>query len=59
MKCPLLTEHSLSVLEAKVVAQIDLGSHTIFIGETISSEVLKGGLPRHFYLNRVWLSKRL
>ena len=44
-KCPLVTDHSLSVLEAKVVDQIDLGSHTIFIGETISSEVLRDGQP--------------
>lgn len=44
-KCPLVTEYCLSVLEAKVVDQIDLGSHTIFIGETISSEVLREGQP--------------
>jgi ferric-chelate reductase [NAD(P)H] len=44
-ECPLVTEHALSVLEARVVDQIDLGSHTIFIGETISSEVLRGGQP--------------
>jgi ferric-chelate reductase [NAD(P)H] len=28
---PLVIEHALSVLEAKVIEQIDLGSHTIFI----------------------------
>jgi len=43
--CPLVTEHALSVLEAEVVDQVDLGSHTIFIGNVLSSEVLKEGTP--------------
>ena len=43
--CPLITEHTLSVLEAKVVDSVDLGSHTIFIGEAVSSEVLRDGPP--------------
>ena len=43
--CPLITENSLSVLEAKVIDQIDLGSHTIFIGDTVFAEVLKEGRP--------------
>jgi len=43
--CPLITEHALSVLEAKVADQVDLGSHTIFIGDVVSSEVLKEGTP--------------
>jgi ferric-chelate reductase [NAD(P)H] len=43
--CPLITEHALSVLEAEVLDQIDLGSHTIFIANVVSSEVLKKGAP--------------
>jgi len=43
--CPLVTEHALSVLEAQVISDIDLGTHTIFIGDTISSEVIKAGRP--------------
>ena len=43
--CPMVTEHALSTLEAEVVDQIDLGTHTIFIGDTVSSEVLKSGRP--------------
>jgi ferric-chelate reductase [NAD(P)H] len=43
--CPLVTEHALSVLEARVINQIDLGSHTIFVGDTIRSEPLKEGNP--------------
>lgn len=42
---PLVIEHALSVMEAKVIDQIDLGSHTIFVGEVLSSEVLKEGRP--------------
>lgn len=49
--CPLVTEHTLAILEAEVFNQIDLGTHTIFIGNTVSSEVLKEGLPLtyHYY----------
>jgi len=43
--CPLVTEQALSVLEARVINQIDLGSHTIFVGDTIRSESLKEGNP--------------
>ena len=43
--CPLVLEHALSVLEAKVIDQIDLGTHTIFIGDTINAEVLREGRP--------------
>jgi ferric-chelate reductase [NAD(P)H] len=43
--CPLIIEHALSVLEAAVIQQIDLGSHTVFIGDVISSELLKKGTP--------------
>jgi ferric-chelate reductase [NAD(P)H] len=43
--CPLVLEHALSVLEAKVIDQIDLGTHTIFIGDTVNAEVLQEGRP--------------
>jgi len=43
--CPLVLEHALSILEAKVINQIDLGTHTIFIGDTVNAEVLKEGRP--------------
>lgn len=44
-ECPLVTENALSVLEARVTGQIDLGSHTIFIGETVNAEALRDGRP--------------
>jgi ferric-chelate reductase [NAD(P)H] len=43
--CPMVTEHALSVLEAEVFDQIDLGTHTVFIGDVVNSEVLKAGQP--------------
>ena len=48
---PLVLEHALSLLEVKVFDQIDLGTHTIFIGDVIFSEVLKAGKPLtyHYY----------
>jgi flavin reductase (DIM6/NTAB) family NADH-FMN oxidoreductase RutF len=38
-------EYTLSFLEAKVFDQIDLGTHTIFVGDVINTEVLKEGRP--------------
>ena len=48
---PLVTEHALSVLEAEVFDQVDLGTHTVFMADVVSSEVLKSGKPLtyHYY----------
>ena len=43
--CPLVTDHVLSVVEVKVIDQIDLGTHTIFVGDVVNSEVIKDGRP--------------
>ncbi len=43
--CPLISEHALSILETEVIDQIDLGTHTVFIGNVVSSEILKKGSP--------------
>ncbi len=43
--CPLVTQNTLSVLEARIIEQIDVGTHTVFIGDVVSSEVLKDGNP--------------
>lgn len=39
----LVTDHSLSVMEAKVTSIQDVGTHTIFVGEVVSSEIIKEG----------------
>lgn len=41
--CPLIQEHTLVVLEAKVVNQLDIDTHTIFVGELVSSERVHDG----------------
>lgn len=47
--CPLIIEHALSVLEAEVIDQVDLGTHTVFIGRVVSSEALKKGAPLTYH----------
>ncbi len=44
-QCPVVTEHTLAYLEAKVIQEVDVGTHTIFVGEVIGAEVLKEGEP--------------
>jgi ferric-chelate reductase [NAD(P)H] len=43
--CPLLTEHTLAVIEAKVRTAVDCGSHTAFIADVVASELGKAGEP--------------
>ncbi|MEJ2718970.1 MAG: flavin reductase family protein [Deltaproteobacteria bacterium] len=42
---PLVTEHTLSVLEARVIDEVDVGTHTLFVGEVIAAELLRSGEP--------------
>ncbi|HHW42350.1 MAG TPA: High molecular weight rubredoxin [Desulfotomaculum sp.] len=42
---PCVTEHTLAWLEARVIQEVDAGTHTIFIGELTGAEVLKEGTP--------------
>jgi flavin reductase (DIM6/NTAB) family NADH-FMN oxidoreductase RutF len=42
---PIVLDHSLAYLEARVINQVDAGTHTIFIGELVGAEVLKEGEP--------------
>jgi flavin reductase (DIM6/NTAB) family NADH-FMN oxidoreductase RutF/rubredoxin len=44
-KAPIVLDHTLAYLEAKVVNQVDVGTHTIFIGELVGADVLKEGDP--------------
>ena len=41
--CPVIVENTISVFEAAVFKEVDLGTHTIFIGNVIASEVLGEG----------------
>jgi flavin reductase (DIM6/NTAB) family NADH-FMN oxidoreductase RutF/rubredoxin len=42
---PIIMDYTLAFLEAKVVDQVDAGTHTIFIGELIDADILKEGEP--------------
>jgi flavin reductase (DIM6/NTAB) family NADH-FMN oxidoreductase RutF len=42
---PIVLDHSLAYVEARVINQVDVGTHTIFIGELVGAEVLKEGEP--------------
>jgi len=44
-KAPIVLDHSLAYLEAKVINQLDVGTHTIFIGELVGADVLREGEP--------------
>jgi ferric-chelate reductase [NAD(P)H] len=42
---PLVIENSLAVMEVSVKDSMDAGTHTLFIGDIVSAEVLKAGNP--------------
>jgi flavin reductase (DIM6/NTAB) family NADH-FMN oxidoreductase RutF len=44
-KAPIVLDHSLAYLEAKVINQVDVGTHTIFIGEVVGADVIGEGEP--------------
>ena len=43
--CPLVTDYTLSVMEVKVLNEMDVGTHTIFVGDLVNGERLKEGRP--------------
>jgi flavin reductase (DIM6/NTAB) family NADH-FMN oxidoreductase RutF/rubredoxin len=42
---PVVLDHTLAYLEAKVLNQIEVGTHTIFLGEIVGGDVVKEGDP--------------
>jgi len=42
-KAPVVLEHTVAYLEAKVVKEVDVGTHTVFIGEVVGGEVISEG----------------
>jgi flavin reductase (DIM6/NTAB) family NADH-FMN oxidoreductase RutF/rubredoxin len=42
---PIVLDHTLAYLEAKVLNQIEVGTHTIFLGEIVGGDVVKEGEP--------------
>jgi flavin reductase (DIM6/NTAB) family NADH-FMN oxidoreductase RutF/rubredoxin len=44
-QAPIILDHSLAYLEARVIDQVDVGTHTIFIGELVGADVIGEGEP--------------
>lgn len=44
-KAPIVLDNTLAYLEAKVINRVDVGTHTIFIGELVAAEVIQEGEP--------------
>jgi flavin reductase (DIM6/NTAB) family NADH-FMN oxidoreductase RutF/rubredoxin len=42
---PIVLDHTLAYLEAKTINQVEVGTHTIFLGEIVHADVLKEGDP--------------
>jgi len=42
---PIVLDHTLGYLEVKVINEVDVGTHTIFIGELMEAETLRSGEP--------------
>jgi flavin reductase (DIM6/NTAB) family NADH-FMN oxidoreductase RutF/rubredoxin len=42
---PIVTANALAYLEARLVQQLDVGSHTIFVGEVVGADIIKEGEP--------------
>ncbi len=40
---PIVLDHTLAFLEARVIREMDVGTHTVFIGEVGDAEILKAG----------------
>ncbi|MFH1619652.1 MAG: flavin reductase family protein [bacterium] len=43
--CPMVTDNSLAIVEARVTQSLDIGTHTLFIGEIAGAEIIKDGTP--------------
>ncbi|BAT71126.1 flavin reductase domain protein [Thermosulfidibacter takaii ABI70S6] len=51
---PLVTEHSVAILEAKVTEKLDVGTHTLLVGEVVDAEVLSDAEPMTYdYYHKV------
>jgi len=42
---PIVLDHTISYIEARVIQQIDCGTHTVFVGEVIDADLLREGEP--------------
>lgn len=51
---PVVFDNTLSYLEARVISEMDVGTHTDFVGELVNADVLQDGEPMTYaYYHRV------
>lgn len=43
--CPVVHEHSLAGIQLRVESKLDCGTHTVFIGESVSASIIGQGRP--------------
>ena len=44
-QAPVILDHTLAYLEAKTIGQVEVGTHTIFLGEIIGADIVQEGDP--------------
>ena len=44
-KAPIILDHALAYFEAKLIDHLDVGTHTIFVGELVAADIVKEGEP--------------
>jgi flavin reductase (DIM6/NTAB) family NADH-FMN oxidoreductase RutF/rubredoxin len=44
-KAPIILDNTLAYLEVKVIDQVELSTHTLFVGEAVAAEIIKEGEP--------------
>jgi len=44
-QAPIVLDHTLAYLEAKMISHVEVGTHTIFVGEIIGADIVKEGEP--------------
>jgi len=44
-QAPIVLDHTLAYLEAKTINHVEVGTHTIFVGEIIGADIVKEGEP--------------
>jgi len=44
-KCPMINEYTIAYFEAKVINNLDVGTHTIFIGEVVDAKIVSDEKP--------------
>ncbi len=43
--CPIIVDNALAYLEVKVINQVDVNTHTVFIGDVMGGKILRKGTP--------------